>query len=220
MARMRFSIAWLMGFVLVAALGVGGLRSANEPWASGCFTLMIVALTLAILRAVQARGRDRAYWAGFAMSGTVYFATVFGMGAGRVATPPFLTELLVDRLEPLIHPETAHTYASTFTFITTTVTPSPPSPPPIGITGTLTSSLSTTPPSAPATILPPPTPPVRFARTAQYSTARVHYRQVAHSLTALLFGMLGGWTSLWLFTRRDRREAGAPVGEEISPSSP
>ena len=26
MGRIRFSIAWLMGFVLVAALGVGGLR--------------------------------------------------------------------------------------------------------------------------------------------------------------------------------------------------
>jgi hypothetical protein len=47
---------------------------------------------------------------------------------------------------------------------------------------------------------------------------RVHFSQVAHSLTALLIGMLGGSYSLWLFARRERREA-EPVAE-VSPSSP
>ena len=47
---------------------------------------------------------------------------------------------------------------------------------------------------------------------------RVHYSQVAHSLTALLAGVLGGLYSAWLFDRRERRESMA--GDDISPSSP
>ena len=180
---------------------------------------MIVALTLAILQALQARGRDRAYWAGFAVTGWVYFAIIFGMGAESVATPPFLTELLFNRLETLIHPETANTFAPTLTYTTTTLTPPPP--PAIAITGSLTSSVSTVPTPAPAATLaplpPPPTAP--FLWMTPTNMKLIHYRQVAHSLTAVLAGIIGGWTSLWLFARRERREA-QNLSDEVSPSSP
>ena len=78
MKRMRFSIAGLMGFVLIFALGFAGLKAADETWASICFTLVVVALILAILTAVQSRGKARAYWVGFAVAGSAYAGLVFG----------------------------------------------------------------------------------------------------------------------------------------------
>ena len=105
MRRIRFSIGGLMGFVVVAALGIGGLKASNEFWASASFTLIIVGLVLAIFHAMQGRGKDRAYWVGFAIAGWTYFAVAFGsVGPFRVTCPPLLVELLFDRLEPVFHP--------------------------------------------------------------------------------------------------------------------
>ena len=89
MGKMRFSIAGLMGFVLVAALGFGGLKGADETWASGCYTLIVAALILAVLTAIQTLLRNRAYWAGYAIAGGVYIGVVLGaMGPYRVTNAP------------------------------------------------------------------------------------------------------------------------------------
>ncbi len=229
MKRMRFSIAGLMGFVLVAALGFGGLKGADETWASGCYTLIVAALILAVLTALQSRERNRAYWAGFAIAGWVYFGVVFGtFGPFRVIPPQLLTELLFDRLEAMMHPNDSITLGA---FTTVTATVSPPSP--VAISGTLTGSTSNpAPPALPVPVPPPalPAPPVpptiAFASTASprwmmmppTNMSRIHFSQVAHSLMVLVVGMLGGFYSAWLWARRERREA--DLVAEVSPSSP
>ena len=200
----RFSIARLMGFVLVAGLGLAGLKGANEAWAGAYFTLMIVGLTLAILNAAQARGKARAFWAGFAISGWVYFLLIFSaVGPNRMSQPQLSTELLIDRLEPAIYPSTAASNTITFTPMpyliqATPATPAGPSP----LVATYT-TIST-----------------KLGSMAVLPTnmAPLHYRQIAHSLATLLVGAIGGFYSLWLAGRRERREA--DLVADLSPSSP
>jgi hypothetical protein len=233
MKRMRFSIAGLMGFVLVAALGFGGLKGADETWASGCYTLVVATLILAVLTAVQSRRGNRAYWAGFAIAGWVYFGVVFGaMGPYRVISPQLLTELLFDRLEAMMHPSNTFTYTvsvtspSIMTSSTTVATGSPA----ITITGSLSGQASGATISGPNNPAPPvPVPPVaptiaiatppapRFLTMPPLNMPRVHFSQVAHSLMVLVVGMLGGFYSVWLWTRRERR--GAEPVAEVKPSS-
>jgi hypothetical protein len=68
----RFSIRTLMAFVLVTAVGLSAIRNANEFWAA---VMTIAALALvcgAVLVAFLLRGRERAWWLGFAVLGGMY----------------------------------------------------------------------------------------------------------------------------------------------------
>jgi hypothetical protein len=49
MRRHRVSIGGLMGFVLVAAVGLAGLRNATPIWAGSVFLLTCGILLLAVL---------------------------------------------------------------------------------------------------------------------------------------------------------------------------
>ena len=191
MKRTRFSIAGLMGFVVIVALGFGGLKEATPMWASACFTVAFVGLIAGSLIAFQARGRSRAFWTGFAVSGWIYFASMFAIGSPpRVNAPPLLIELLLDRMEPMIHPP----------FITSVLTSTAT---PITATTSIP-TLPTAPPAAPFIV--------------SFNTAPLNYRQVGHSLAALLVGYLGGSFSVFIAARRGRGEA--IPDEEVSPSSP
>jgi hypothetical protein len=223
MRKIRISIGRLMAFILIFSLGLAGLRNADETWANACFSLMIVAFVVAILTAIQSRGKDRAYWVGFAIAGSAYatlgfvLATIESGDGPLNPAPRFVTHALFDRLEPVIHPELKNL---------------PPSIPrlPVGVSlgfippkAALASSLPSAPPPPP--LLPPviptswpamamPRSTIAYFSTPASELARVHYLQVAHSLIALLAGMIGGPYSVWLWNRRERREA------EVSPSSP
>jgi hypothetical protein len=228
MKTMRFSIAWMMGFVLIAALGLGGLKGANTYWASGCCTLMFVVLIGAILNAIQGRGKSRAYWVGFAVAGWAYLVISIGsIGMTDDSSTPILTGLLFDELGTLIHPDAPKV---TFT-ITTSFMPMPvPTLAPLAVT-----SLPPVAPIAPPAPVAPPAPlspsitgfvtgstgwPAGspFLTMPVNNPTLVSYSKVAHSLTALLAGMIGGLYSAWLYARRERREA-APT-PEVNPSSP
>jgi hypothetical protein len=243
MKTMRISIAGLMGFVLVVALGFGGLKGANEYWASGCFTLMVTGLVVAILNAALGRGKDRAYWLGFAVAGGIYLAVAFGTGEwSRSAYPSLLPQLAFNRLEPLIHPNANFGSLATITVnsapnVINYTTIAAPLAAAVGSTTSTTVdvivdqpvSMPPTPPTPVATPL-VGLPPAIFSPTATYSSltpfitwppsdmTRTYYSQVSHSLTALLAGMLGGLYAAWLVARRERRQA--ELADEVTPSSP
>lgn len=230
--RMRFSIAGLMGFVLVAAVGFGGLKAANPQWAGVCFSLTAATLILAILNAIHAQGKDRAYWAGFAIAGWAYLAIAFGpFGDGQGTRPPLLTTQLFERIEPLFHP--APPTVSWTTTYTTSLSTSPYPSVPIQLSAGVYDAtiMQVAPPAPPATTAgataPAPVPapatlPITYftPTTIAYANQTLpHFIQVGHSLAALLAGMLGGLCSIWLFARRQRREAES-AAPEVSPSSP
>jgi hypothetical protein len=62
----RFSIRSVMSFVIVSALGLAALRNADELWAGMVLLFAMGSVGVAVLGAVFLRGRERAWWAGFA----------------------------------------------------------------------------------------------------------------------------------------------------------
>jgi hypothetical protein len=75
--RVRFSIAALMAAVAVSALAIAALRSASAEWAGAMLMLVWGVLGLAIAGAVCRRGRERAWWFGFALFGCGYLLLAF-----------------------------------------------------------------------------------------------------------------------------------------------
>jgi len=238
----RVSIAGLMGFVLVAALGFAGLKQATELWASGFQAGTVIALILGVLTAIQARGRGRAFWSGFAIAGWVYFLLVFGvLTPTELRSPTPLTQYWLDRLEAILHPSPGFgrigiTYVTQgnvttapLTFSTSTMTPTGP-PPLLAPTPLLTPAPAPVPApaSAPAPVPELAPAPVGVLTGTVYSapmifptvpanTISTNFRQISHSLATLLLAFLGGLYSLILADRRVWREEAARA---VSPSSP
>jgi hypothetical protein len=74
----RFSIAGLMGIVVVAAVGLAALRNASETWAGMILLLTCGVLALAVVGVVCRAGSERAWWLGFALFGWGYLVLAFG----------------------------------------------------------------------------------------------------------------------------------------------
>ena len=89
MRHFRFSIAGLMGAVLVAAVGLAALLSASPIWAGAMVLLTYVVLGLAILCAVLRGPAERACWLGFCVFGMGYMAVMFAAAdaAGVTSLP-------------------------------------------------------------------------------------------------------------------------------------
>ncbi len=100
MRRFRFSIAGLMGIVLIAAVGLAGLRNASPLWAGTLLMLTCAALALAVVGAIYCRGPRQAWWLGFAIFGWGYLALLKGCSDPSVALHPLsvLLEIFGDRV--------------------------------------------------------------------------------------------------------------------------
>jgi hypothetical protein len=90
-SKIRFSIAWLMTVVLVAAVGLGALRNGSEAWAGLVLMLNCGALMLALVGAVCRGPGERAWWLGFALFGGGYLALVQSQSYSRSAVLPTIT---------------------------------------------------------------------------------------------------------------------------------
>jgi hypothetical protein len=76
MRKVRFSIAGLMGIVLVAAVGLAALRNTSPIWVGAIYLLTRAVLGLAVICAIYRRGAQRAWWIGFCLFGCGYVALV------------------------------------------------------------------------------------------------------------------------------------------------
>jgi len=102
----RVSLAGLMGFVLLTALGLVALKQADPLWASLTFSLAVLVLSAVALHAIFGLGRARAFWIGFATTGWIYLVGAFFLFApDGFDSPPMLTQLGLDRLRTFLHPE-------------------------------------------------------------------------------------------------------------------
>src|SRR5262249_24755301 len=100
MAVSRFTIAGLMGMVVVAAVGAGALRMASYLWADALLSLDLLLFGAAALAATLRRGRSRAAWLGFAIFGWGYLVLAFGPWCREFVRPHLLTESALQRLHP------------------------------------------------------------------------------------------------------------------------
>jgi hypothetical protein len=92
----RFSISRMMALILITAVGVAGLRNADEIWAGIMLMLALGIGGVAILRVLYSRGGDRAWWAGFTIFGWAYLVLAFGPWFTVAIRPKLATTLLLD----------------------------------------------------------------------------------------------------------------------------
>ena len=95
----RFSIAGLMGVVLLAAIGLAALRTPSETWAGIVLLATLAALGIASVGAICLRGASRAGFLGFAVFGWIYMAAAFPPYG---VWPKLPTQSLLEQLAPRI----------------------------------------------------------------------------------------------------------------------
>ena len=78
MRSFRFSIAGLMGLVLLAAIGSAGVANPSGPWSGVLYLLTRAVLCLAVVGAICRTGSERVWWLGFASFGWIYVGLPFG----------------------------------------------------------------------------------------------------------------------------------------------
>ena len=100
MRIVRFSIAGLMGAVVVAAVCLAALRNASQAWSGAIFLLTRGVLGLAIINAIYRRGADRAWWLGFCLFGWGYLALV--EPRPEIRSPYLSTSLLLVIVRPYL----------------------------------------------------------------------------------------------------------------------
>jgi hypothetical protein len=106
MRQLRVSVAALMASVAFCGVGFAALRSSSLLWADTVFTLAVGLLTVAVLKVVTARGRRRAFWAGYAICGWIYLSLSLLPPFDASVGPHLLTTTLVDLSYPWVVPLT------------------------------------------------------------------------------------------------------------------
>jgi hypothetical protein len=96
MKKYRISIADLMAFILLVAVGFAALKNPTEPVASATFSLTMVMLLLALVGVGFRRGDKQLFWAGFATFG--WGTLAFDLSTGALIPPRLFSSLLIAHL--------------------------------------------------------------------------------------------------------------------------
>ncbi|MHB1557833.1 MAG: hypothetical protein ACYC61_10155 [Isosphaeraceae bacterium] len=83
----RFSIARLMGVVILAAMGVAALRQSSEAWAGSMLLITLGAIAIALTGAFTREPAERAGWLGFALFGGGYLALAYATSTPNSTLP-------------------------------------------------------------------------------------------------------------------------------------
>lgn len=226
MRRFRVSIAGLMVVVLFVAVGVAALREATEVWSGVLFALTVAAMAFAGLRAAYREGTKRAFWAGFALFGSIYLALAFAPGAEN--RPPLITGTALTWLHPRVarnaQPPMTVLALRNGSLVTTTwvdvstqlVQPAP------GMTGSgvaLTDFDSDG--TLDVTVSPNPTAPRLVRRRFAFTTSDpTTFARVGHCLLAVIVAMLGGVIARRQWTTGTRIAAVPPPPTPEDPPCP
>ncbi len=105
LGKIRFSIAWLMGVILVAGIGFAALRNPSEDWA-GAMLLVTVGAVMIVAAGALCRGREeRAGWLGFALFGGGYLVLAHGMAySGKPLPTITLVQTIIGNLGAKLGP--------------------------------------------------------------------------------------------------------------------
>jgi hypothetical protein len=102
MKRVRFSIAALMAAIVVFGVGLAALRYPNRLWASLFFLITLAVLVVASLGALFHRGLPRTFWAGFALTGWLYFMAALSPWLAEQFAPCLFTTACLDLIYPYV----------------------------------------------------------------------------------------------------------------------
>jgi hypothetical protein len=179
----RYSIRGLMAFIVASAVGLAALRRADELWAIIMLLIALIAVDVAVLGAVLTRGRERAWWIGFAVSSGGY---------------------VIASLSPA-GPDIFTTHALRYLHSQVSVVPQSQRPArwmvrtikrPQGDV-----RLSAANPAAPDAAA--GGPPVNRWRTLLRPSDLGTFQRIGHCLFALAAGLLGGVLGVWFWRRRE-----------------
>ena len=197
----RVSIRSLMAFIVVSAVGLAALRNADELSAGLMLLFTLAAVGAAVLGVILTRGRERAWWLGFAFFGVGYLALTVGPWVShpfrlQLGTPHLIGHLrsvmfASDEQHLLVEKQQIDTELANLRAMT-------------GKSGNDPVVVSLT----------------RSSRAIQAQltanrNARLRYdefQRVGHCLVALLSGLVGGTIGVWFWGRRERGGAAESIG--------
>ena len=191
----RISIRGVMAFVVVFAIGLAALRSANEIWGGVMLVVALAAVGVAVVGMIVMRGRERAWWLGFAVFCGGYLLSALSPLGSQITTTHFL--------------EYVHRKAVGFTVMSFEVSRVDHSSLEyrvsfangLGVTRVPDSVANTTDALDLFKTMTPPNP----WRTALPGTANHdQFLRVGHCVFALLAGMFGGGVGGWFYARQRR----------------
>ncbi len=208
MSRPRFSLGTLLLAVLSAGVAFAALKSPSELWASALFTTAVAVLLVATLMAIHRRERGRAYWLGFALCGWVYLI----LSLVPETTPRLATTGLLDALFARVHGHTGEVVSVDFLRQGRR----------LGQRGGGLKSVHSVAFSPDGRHLVTHGVGFTSVRVWDVSTGRPlsvasadpeGFRQVGHSLLALLIALVGGRVSLHLHETRDQQPSEPTEGD-------
>ncbi|MFO0959736.1 MAG: hypothetical protein U0800_20250 [Isosphaeraceae bacterium] len=196
--RPRFTLAGLLGAIVLCGIGFAALRTPSPLWANLMFTAAVISLMVAAINVAFARGGRRRFWAGFAICGGAYFAMCFVPGLKedmllRLATTPVL-EWLYERTiaeETSANPNPIQVQGLAYDLALVTQSGSfTLGPPPQGIR--LWNSPTNSPTTVARWMAVDPSDGAGLMLGNLSLNSSMSYRRVGHSLFCLLFGLVGG----------------------------
>ncbi len=201
----RFSIRTLMGFVLVSAVGLAALRSATELWAQMMLMTSLFAVGVAVVGASLMRGRERAWWLGFAVFAGGYLTLSVGPLVGDPFRQQLVTTHWIGRLRNLMFASNAEYLSLEKQEIEAelaklrAVTPKFKYDP---VVASLTNNLRA----------------IQTQLTANKNAGLRYddFQRIGHCLFALLAGLVGGTVATWFYARRE--SGGSDAGEFPHPA--
>jgi hypothetical protein len=205
-SRPRFTIGRILFVIGFAGLALAALRGADEVWDSGAFAAALVLFLAGALLAVHREGRNRSYWSGFVLCGTTALVvSLIPPIEARLPTTKALTWLdskVPGRNQAPIPAQTvlwSRLQSSAPGARTLTFSPDG---------SLLTDNVTGSSPSQAFTTL-------RFLSNTTTGTTE-RFVSIGHTIIALVFGMIGGTFSTWLWNRKHDRGGNRLTG----PSSP
>jgi hypothetical protein len=234
------TIATVLLFILISALGMAALRHPSSLLANAVFSVALLVISVALIGSAIRRGPARAYWCGFSILGGGYLVLSSGPWLDREYSGYLVTTAIMNIAEPaMIAPEppqqqpqiliatpgsTSKAWGSTAVDITGVNVQT------AGVPASIYASVSSSTPvgvawGAPA-VNPPPS---RWAQWIKADHAPVHsnrvgavtfetsegFTRIGHSLLALLLGLLGGLIGRGFAAKNDR-DAGAAQAQGTS----
>ena len=205
----RFSIRTLMAVVLMSAVGLAALRNANELWATVMTMVALAFVCVAVLWAMLLRGRERAWWAGFALLGGVYLF---------VSLSPLRNRRSTTRSLEYVHAKVADTSIATFDvsrFDQNSVSFRIVTTDGEVRERTVANSVYSYTPGQ--DLLISMAPLNRWRATLPGAANFDAFQRIGHSLFALLAGLVGGTIAAWFYARRttSRERGGLAVGPPV-----
>src|SRR5262249_32339246 len=190
-----------MAFIVVSAVGLAALRNANELWAGLMLLFTLEAVGAAILGVILTRGRERAWWLGFAFFGAGYLALTVAPWVSHLTRLQLGTPHLIGHLRRLMFASDEQHLLAEKQQVDTE----------LANLRAMTGKSSNDPVVISLT---------RSSRAIQAQltanrNARLRYdefQRVGHCLVALLSGLVGGTIGVWFWGRRERGGAAESIG--------